>query len=147
VIDAEYQSSQDRSDPSCTVTASARLSQNLPVTPEDQDLIDRAVNASGLTRTDFVLQPARLAAQELLIEQTWPSVGAEAFERFAAALEGPAHANERLRSPAPAQSDPGQFPDPTAQLLLLNVFQQYGPPLGNAVLIRQTAGTALGNSK
>ena len=43
---------------------------NLPVTPEDQALIDRAVSASGLTRTDFGLQAARLAAQELLIEQT-----------------------------------------------------------------------------
>jgi hypothetical protein len=32
-----------------------RLSWNLRVTPEDQDLIDRAVSASGHTRTDFVL--------------------------------------------------------------------------------------------
>ena len=79
------------------MAASARLSWNLRVTPEDQALIDRAVSASGLTRTDFVLQAARLAAQELLIEQTWPSVGAEAFERFAAALDAPPHANERLQ--------------------------------------------------
>jgi uncharacterized protein (DUF1778 family) len=90
------------------VTASARLSWNLRVTPEDQALIDRAVSASGLTRTDFVLQAARLAAQELLIEQTWLSVGAEPFERFAAALNAPPHANERLRhtmaAPRPWQS-------------------------------------------
>jgi uncharacterized protein (DUF1778 family) len=89
------------------VTASARLSWNLRVTPEDQALIDRAVSASGLTRTDFVLQAARLAAQELLIEQTWLSVGAEPFERFAATL-APPHANERLRrtmaAPRPWQS-------------------------------------------
>ena len=94
--------------PSCAVTASARLSWNLRVTPEDQALIDRAVSASGLTRTDFVLQAARLAAQELLIEQTWLSVGAEPFERFAAALDAPPHANERLRrtmaAPRPWQS-------------------------------------------
>jgi uncharacterized protein (DUF1778 family) len=79
------------------VTASARLSWNLRVTSEDQALIDRAVSASGLTRTDFVLQAARLAAQELLIEQTWLSVGAEPFERFAAALDAPPFANEQLR--------------------------------------------------
>lgn len=79
------------------MSPSARLSWNLRVTPKDQDLIDRAVSASGLTRTDFVLQTARLAAQELLIEQTWLSVGAEPFERFAAALDAPPHANERLR--------------------------------------------------
>ena len=94
--------------PSCAVTASARLSWNLRVTPEDQALIDRAVSASGLTRTDFVLQAARLAAQELLIEQTWLSVGAEPYERFAAALDAPPHANERLRrtmaAPRPWQS-------------------------------------------
>ena len=43
-----------------------RLSWNLRVTLGDKELIDRAVNASGLTRTDFVLQAARAAAQELL---------------------------------------------------------------------------------
>jgi hypothetical protein len=40
---------------------------------------------------------------------------------------------------------PGQFPDPIAELLLLDVCQRHGPPLGIAVLTRQTAGTALGN--
>ena len=79
------------------VTVSPRLSWNLRVTPEDQVLIDRAVSASGLTRTDFVLQAARMAAQELLVEQTWLSVGAESFERFAAALDARPQANERLR--------------------------------------------------
>ena len=56
------------------VTASPRLSWNLRVTPEDQALIDRAVSASGLTRTDFVLQAARMAAQDLLVEQSCLSV-------------------------------------------------------------------------
>lgn len=81
----------------CPVSASPRLSWNLRVTPEDQALIDRAVSASGLTRTDFVLQAARIAAQELLVEQSWLSVGAESFERFAADLDAPPRANERLR--------------------------------------------------
>jgi len=80
------------------VTASARLSWNLRVTPEDQAVIDRAVSASGLTRTDFVLQPAHLAGQELLIEQTWLSVGAEPFERFAPALDAPMTLAEILRA-------------------------------------------------
>lgn len=81
----------------CSVSASPRLSWNLRVTPEDQALIDRAVSASGLTRTDFVLKAARIAAQELLVEQSWLSVGAESFERFAAELDAPPQANERLR--------------------------------------------------
>jgi len=40
---------------------------------------------------------------------------------------------------------PGQLPDATAELLLLDVGQRYGPPLGISVLTRQTAGTSLGN--
>ena len=44
------------------VAATSRLSWNLRVSPDDQALIDRAVRASGLTRTDFVLQAARTAA-------------------------------------------------------------------------------------
>ena len=44
-----------------------------------------------------MLQAARIAAQELLVEQSWLSVGAGSFERFAAALDAPPRANERLR--------------------------------------------------
>jgi len=93
------------------VTASARLSWNLRVTPEDQALIDRAVSASGLTRTDFVLQAARLAAQELLIEQTWLSVGAEPFERFAAALDAPPTPMNDCGAPWPPRG-PGRADGP-----------------------------------
>jgi len=74
-----------------------RLSWNLRVTPEDQALIDRAVSASGLTRTDFVLQAARAAAQELLVEQTWSNLSPEQFEAFSRALEAPPRPSDRLR--------------------------------------------------
>ena len=74
-----------------------RLSWNLRVTPDDQQLIDRAVSASGLTRTDFVLQAARAAAQQVLVEQAWCSVEPERFAAFQRALEAPARPNERLR--------------------------------------------------
>jgi hypothetical protein len=40
---------------------------------------------------------------------------------------------------------PGQLTDLPPQLLLLNVCQRHGPPLGVAVLARQAAGTALRN--
>ena len=45
---------------------------------------------------------------------------------------------------APAPMVPSQLPDSTAELLLLSVGLRHGPPLGIAVLTRQTAGTALG---
>jgi uncharacterized protein (DUF1778 family) len=79
------------------MAATPRLSWNLRVTPEDQALIDRAVSASGLTRTDFVLQAARAAAQELLVEQTWSNLSPEQFEAFSRALEAPPRPSDRLR--------------------------------------------------
>lgn len=74
-----------------------RLSWNLRVTPDDQQLIDRAVSASGLTRTDFVLQAARAAAQQVLVEQAWCSVEPERFAAFQQALDAPTKPNDRLR--------------------------------------------------
>lgn len=65
--------------------------------PGDQELIDRAVHASGLSRTDFVLQAARAAAQELLVEQAWQTVSAEQLEQFHRLLDAPPAPNERLR--------------------------------------------------
>jgi uncharacterized protein (DUF1778 family) len=67
------------------------------VTPDDQQLIDRAVSASGLTRTDFVLQAARAAAQQVLVEQAWCSVEPERFAAFQQALDAPTKPNDRLR--------------------------------------------------
>ena len=79
------------------VAATPRLSWNLRVTPEDQELIDRAVTASGLSRTDFVLQAARSAAQEVLVEQAWCTLPADRFQQFLHQLDAPPKPNERLR--------------------------------------------------
>lgn len=84
------------------------LSWNLWVTPDDQQQLDRAVSASGLTRTDFVLQAARAAAQQVLVEQAWCTVEWERFEAFQRALDAPPKPNERLRqtmtAPRPLQA-------------------------------------------
>lgn len=74
-----------------------RLSWNLRVTPDDQELIDRAVSASGLTRTDFVLQAALAAAQHLLVEQAWCAGSPEQFEAFRRQLDAAPNPSERLR--------------------------------------------------
>jgi uncharacterized protein (DUF1778 family) len=79
------------------MAATTRQSWNLRVTADDQQLIDRAVSASGLTRTDFVLQAARTAAQQVLVEQAWCSVSPERFEAFQRELDAPPQPNERLR--------------------------------------------------
>jgi uncharacterized protein (DUF1778 family) len=79
------------------MAVSPRLTWNLRVTPDDQALIDRAVSASGLTRTDFVLQAARKAAEQLLVEQTWCAVSTEQFEAFQSELDAAPRPSERLR--------------------------------------------------
>ena len=46
-----------------------RESLNLRIKPAERDLIDPAAKARGKNRTEFVLEAARAAAEEALIEQ------------------------------------------------------------------------------
>ena len=45
-----------------------RATLNLRIRPEERNLIDRAAKARGKNRTDFVLDAARLAAEEALLD-------------------------------------------------------------------------------
>lgn len=74
-----------------------RESLNIRIRPEDRLLIDRAAGARGKTRTDFILDAARRAAEEALLESTIISVSPEAYADFLARLDAPAQPNERLR--------------------------------------------------
>jgi len=42
---------------------------NLRIKPEERGLIDRAATITGKTRTDFVLEAARHAAEEALLDR------------------------------------------------------------------------------
>jgi uncharacterized protein (DUF1778 family) len=68
-------------------------------------LIDRAAKAHGKTRTDFILEAARLAAEETLLVQRLIVASPEAYAAFLARLDQASDANERLRktlrTPAP----------------------------------------------
>lgn len=70
---------------------------NLRIKPEERGLIDRAASITGKTRTDFVLEAARQAAEETLLDRTIFTVSAEAYAQFLARLDEPPKANERLR--------------------------------------------------
>lgn len=74
-----------------------RESLNIRIRPGDRLLIDRAAGARGKTRTDFILDAARRAAEEALLESTIISVSPEAYADFLARLDAPAQPNERLR--------------------------------------------------
>ncbi len=77
--------------------AAARDTLNMRIKPEDRSLFDWAAKAQGKTRTDFILEAARRAAEEALLDRTLVHVGAEAYADFLARLDAPAIANERLK--------------------------------------------------
>lgn len=82
-----------------------RNALNIRIKPEVQRLIDRAAELTGKTRTDFVLDAARHAAQDALLDRTVFTVSAKAYAEFLARLDAPPRPNERLRrslqTPAP----------------------------------------------
>ena len=86
-------------------TSTRRDTLNLRIKPEERGLIDRAALLAGKTRTDFVLEAARRAAEDALLDRTVFNVAPEAYAAFLARLDEPPRPNERLRramqTPAP----------------------------------------------
>ena len=74
-----------------------RETLNIRIKPEERSLIDRAAKTRGKNRTDFILDAARLAAEEALLEQLVMTVSPQAYEQFLARLDMPPQANDRLR--------------------------------------------------
>jgi uncharacterized protein (DUF1778 family) len=82
-----------------------RETLNIRIKPEERGLIDRAAKARGKNRTEFVLEAARIAAEEAIMDQAVISVTPEAYQAFLEQLDSPPKSNERLRktmqAPAP----------------------------------------------
>ncbi len=76
---------------------SRRETLNLRIKPELRGLIDRAAVATGRNRTDFVLNAARHAAEDALLDRTVFTVNAKAYAEFLARLDAPPRPNPRLR--------------------------------------------------
>ncbi len=70
---------------------------NLRIKPEERNLIDRAAKVQGKNRTDFILEAARNAAEETLLERSILETSPEAYAEFIALLDAPPQPNERLR--------------------------------------------------
>jgi uncharacterized protein (DUF1778 family)/GNAT superfamily N-acetyltransferase len=82
------------------VTASKtakRETLNLRIKPGERGLIDRAAKLQGKTRTDFVLDAARKAAEEALLDRTLIVVSPEAYAAFVKQLDAPPRPNAKLR--------------------------------------------------
>src|SRR5712672_790049 len=85
--------------------ATTRHTLNLRIKPELRGLIDRAAQLAGKNRTDFVLEAARRAAEDALLDRTVFTVSPAAYAEFPVRLDAPPQPNERLRrtmqTPAP----------------------------------------------
>jgi uncharacterized protein (DUF1778 family) len=74
-----------------------RETLNLRIKPEERGLIDRAARTLGKTRTDFVLDAARRAAEEALLDRAELRVSRDAYAEFLARLDAPPRPNAQLR--------------------------------------------------
>jgi uncharacterized protein (DUF1778 family) len=81
----------------------ATISMRIP--PDARDLIDRAAQATGRTRTDFMLETARKAAEEVLLDQRFFYLDTAEYAAFVKALDAPPRDLPELRKllaePAP----------------------------------------------
>jgi uncharacterized protein (DUF1778 family) len=74
-----------------------RQTLNLRIKPEERGLIDRAAKTLGKNRTDFVLDAARRAAEDALLDRTVLTVSPKAYAEFLARLDAPPQPNKRLQ--------------------------------------------------
>ncbi len=85
-------------------TARARPS-NVRIRASDRALIDQAAAVLNKSRTDFVIDAARRAAEDALLDRTLLTVSPEAYAAFLERLDAPPQPNDALvatmRAPAP----------------------------------------------
>jgi uncharacterized protein (DUF1778 family) len=70
-------------------TESQARAVNLRVREEVRGLIDRAAKAQGKTRSDFMIDAARRAAEDALLDQTLVRVDSDSFRHYLAVLDQP----------------------------------------------------------
>ena len=79
-----------------TATARTKVS-NLRTDEARRTLIDRAAEALGKDRTEFMLDAATREAQSVLLDRRLFHLDEAAFRRFTKALDAPPSDNPRLR--------------------------------------------------
>lgn len=80
-----------------STTETRRDTLNLRIPPAERNLIDRAAESAGKTRTAFILEAARRAAEEALLDRALMVVSPEAYGEFLKRLDRPAQPNDSLR--------------------------------------------------
>lgn len=72
-----------------TETESRTKPVQLRIRKDITDLIDRAAGAHGKSRSDFMIDAARRAAEDALLDQTLVRVDAESFRHYLDVLDQP----------------------------------------------------------
>lgn len=80
-----------------TATAARTRTINIRIEEERRTLIDRAAEAAGKDRTQFVLDAATREATTVLLDQRYFQLDTAAFAKFNAALDASPAENPRLR--------------------------------------------------
>jgi uncharacterized protein (DUF1778 family) len=78
-------------------TASRGETINLRASRRQKALIDRAAEALGRSRSDFMLEIACREAETVLLDRRYFALSEDAFRRFTAMLDRPPAANLKLR--------------------------------------------------
>ena len=81
-----------------TSTAARTRTINIRIEEERRTLIDRAAEAAGKDRTQFVLDAATREATTVLLDQRYFQLDTDAFAKFNAALDASPAENPRLRA-------------------------------------------------
>ena len=79
---------------------------NIRIKPEVRGLIDRAAELVGKNRTDFVLDAARHAAEETLLDRTVFVMNPKAYADFVKRLDAPPKPNAPLPKNNPTNTPP-----------------------------------------
>ena len=70
---------------------------NLRASQRQKALIDRAADALGRNRSDFMLETACREAEAVLLDRRYFALSSEEFKRFTSLLDRPPAGNARLR--------------------------------------------------
>lgn len=73
------------------------VSINLRASAQERDLFDRAASVIGTTRTEFMLESARLRATDVLLEQKLFVLEKNSYAAFIKLLDEPAPPTAKLR--------------------------------------------------
>jgi uncharacterized protein (DUF1778 family) len=80
-----------------TPDTSRNSTVNLRLQASARELIDRAAEVLGKSRTEFMVEAARREAEAVLLDRCFLTLDEKAFATFAAALDQPPADNPQLR--------------------------------------------------